>query len=284
MRIAAGDVPPLLRGVSIRSLDLALLQAGAGVKGEFENRLKGLIDEVKSSPTPIILFIDEAHTLIGAGGAGGPGRCRQPPEAGPGPRGAAYNRGHHLVRVQEVHREGSGPEPAIPGREGRGARRGGLPGHDAGGGPAPGDAPQGAHPGRRHRRRGAPFAPLPARPAAPRQGRERAGHRVRAPGSGPERDACTAGERHTDASTTWTVQERVLRREAAPGIDHSERLELIATERVAVAGRAAGAQGAMEQGARAGRGRSGETRERLEATVDDGGDKDAGRAAEPSGP
>ena len=72
-RVAAGDVPPPLRNVSIRGLDLALLQAGAGVKGEFENRLKGLIEEVKSSPTPIIVFIDEAHTLIGAGGAAGQG-------------------------------------------------------------------------------------------------------------------------------------------------------------------------------------------------------------------
>ncbi len=72
-RIASGDVPPPLRNVSIRSLDLALLQAGAGVKGEFENRLKGLIEEVKSSPTPIILFIDEAHTMIGAGGQAGQG-------------------------------------------------------------------------------------------------------------------------------------------------------------------------------------------------------------------
>ena len=71
LRIAAGDVPPPLKNVSLRSLDLALLQAGAGVKGEFENRLKGLIAEVKASPTPIILFIDEAHTMIGAGGAAG---------------------------------------------------------------------------------------------------------------------------------------------------------------------------------------------------------------------
>ncbi len=55
----------------MRTLDLALLQAGAGVKGEFENRLKGLIEEVKSSATPIILFIDEAHTMIGAGGQAG---------------------------------------------------------------------------------------------------------------------------------------------------------------------------------------------------------------------
>ncbi|MCC6294812.1 MAG: type VI secretion system ATPase TssH [Bryobacterales bacterium] len=73
MRVASGDVPPPLQGVSVRTLDLALLQAGAGVKGEFENRLKGLIDEVKSSPTPIILFIDEAHTMIGAGGGEGQG-------------------------------------------------------------------------------------------------------------------------------------------------------------------------------------------------------------------
>ncbi len=70
-RVAAGDVPPPLRGVAVRTLDLALLQAGAGVKGEFENRLKGLIEEVKASPTPIILFIDEAHTMIGAGGQAG---------------------------------------------------------------------------------------------------------------------------------------------------------------------------------------------------------------------
>jgi type VI secretion system protein VasG len=73
LRIVQGDVPPPLKNVTLRTLDLALLQAGASVKGEFENRLKGLIDEVKKSPTPIILFIDEAHTMIGAGGAAGQG-------------------------------------------------------------------------------------------------------------------------------------------------------------------------------------------------------------------
>ncbi|MEZ5978993.1 MAG: type VI secretion system ATPase TssH [Planctomycetota bacterium] len=73
LRIAAGDVPEQLKNVSVRSLDLALLQAGAGVKGEFENRLKGVINEVKSSEQPVILFIDEAHTLIGAGGSAGQG-------------------------------------------------------------------------------------------------------------------------------------------------------------------------------------------------------------------
>jgi len=73
LRIAAGAVPPAHRNVSLRLLDLGLLQAGAGVKGEFENRLRTVIDEVKGSPTPIILFIDEAHTMIGAGGAAGQG-------------------------------------------------------------------------------------------------------------------------------------------------------------------------------------------------------------------
>ncbi len=71
LRIAEGDLPEVLQGVSLRSLDLGLLQAGAGVKGEFENRLKQVIEEVQNSPTPIILFIDEAHTMIGAGGAAG---------------------------------------------------------------------------------------------------------------------------------------------------------------------------------------------------------------------
>ena len=70
-RVVLDDVPPALQGVHIHSLDLALLQAGAGVKGEFENRLKGLINEVKSSTEKIILFIDEAHTMIGAGGQAG---------------------------------------------------------------------------------------------------------------------------------------------------------------------------------------------------------------------
>lgn len=73
LRIAAGDVPPSLRDVELRTLDVGLLQAGASMKGEFENRLRQVIDEVQSSPKPIILFIDEAHTLVGAGGPVGTG-------------------------------------------------------------------------------------------------------------------------------------------------------------------------------------------------------------------
>ena len=73
LRIIEDDVPEILLGVDLLGLDMGLLQAGASVKGEFENRLKGVIDEVKASPKPIVLFIDEAHTLIGAGGAAGGG-------------------------------------------------------------------------------------------------------------------------------------------------------------------------------------------------------------------
>ena len=72
-RLAAGDVPPELKEVTLRTLDIGLLQAGASMKGEFENRLRQVIDEVQASPKPIVLFIDEAHTLIGAGGAAGTG-------------------------------------------------------------------------------------------------------------------------------------------------------------------------------------------------------------------
>lgn len=73
LAVVAGDVPPPLRNVDVRVLDLGLLQAGAGVKGEFENRLKGVLNDVKASVRPVILFIDEAHTLIGAGGQAGQG-------------------------------------------------------------------------------------------------------------------------------------------------------------------------------------------------------------------
>ena len=73
LRLAKGDVPPALKEVSLLTLDIGLLQAGASMKGEFENRLRQVIEEVQASPKPIILFVDEAHTLIGAGGAAGTG-------------------------------------------------------------------------------------------------------------------------------------------------------------------------------------------------------------------
>jgi type VI secretion system protein VasG len=73
LRVAEGAVPPALRGAAVLALDLGALQAGAGVRGEFEERVRSVIDEVRASPRPVILFIDEAHTLIGAGGAEGQG-------------------------------------------------------------------------------------------------------------------------------------------------------------------------------------------------------------------
>ena len=73
LRIVEDDVPDMLKGVTLLGLDMGALEAGAGMKGEFENRLKGVINEIKASEKPIILFIDEAHTLVGAGGSAGGG-------------------------------------------------------------------------------------------------------------------------------------------------------------------------------------------------------------------
>ena len=123
-RIAQGDVPPPLKNVVLRTLDLGLLQAGAGVKGEFENRLKQVIAEVKASPVPIILFIDEAHTMIGAGGQAGQGDAANLLKPALARGELPHHRRHHLGRIQEVLREGRRPRPAVPGRQGRGARRG----------------------------------------------------------------------------------------------------------------------------------------------------------------
>jgi type VI secretion system protein VasG len=105
-RLARGDVPPPLQDVSVHTLDIGLLQAGASMKGEFENRLRQVIDEVQASPKPIILFVDEAHTLIGAGGR--PARVTPPTcSSRARARHAAHDRSHDVGRIQEVHREGS---------------------------------------------------------------------------------------------------------------------------------------------------------------------------------
>src|SRR3546814_20185074 len=76
LRIAAGDVPPALREVSLRTLDVGLLQAGASMKGDFENRPRQVIEEVQASTKPILLFINEAPNIVGAGGAAGTGTGR----------------------------------------------------------------------------------------------------------------------------------------------------------------------------------------------------------------
>ena len=123
LRIVAGDVPRPLKNVSLRTLDLGLLQAGAGVKGEFENRLKSVIEEVKPSPTPIILFIDEAHTLIGAGGAAGQGDAAnllKPALARGELRTIAATT---WAEYKKYFEKDAGVDTPVPGGEGRGAER-----------------------------------------------------------------------------------------------------------------------------------------------------------------
>ena len=94
-RIADGDVPETLKDHSLMALDLGALIAGAKYRGEFEDRLKAVLKEVEASDGRVILFIDELHTLVGAGGRGGRGRCGQPAQAGPGTRRVALHRGDH---------------------------------------------------------------------------------------------------------------------------------------------------------------------------------------------
>ena len=180
LRIAAGDVPPMLRDVSLRMLDVGLLQAGASMKGEFENRLRQVIDEVQSSPKPIILFIDEAHTLIGAGGAAGTGDAANllKPALARGTlrtiaattwaeykqyfeKDPALTRRFQVMQIDE-------PDEATRDR------------HDARHRRAAGEASQGADPGRGDRGGGAPVAPL--HPGAPIAGQigQPARHRLRA--------------------------------------------------------------------------------------------------------
>ena len=113
-RVAAGDVPPPLRGVKVCALDIGLMQAGASMKGEFEQRLRSVIDEVQNSPTPIILFIDEAHTLIGAGGAAGTGDAAnllKPALARGTLRTIAATT---WLGIPAVFREGPGADPPLP--------------------------------------------------------------------------------------------------------------------------------------------------------------------------
>src|SRR5262249_25109507 len=108
LRIANGDVPPTLKDVQLWVLDIGLLQAGASMKGEFENRLRSVIDEVQASAKPIILFIDEAHTLIGAGGgAGNPDSYGRPRGAGGTPGTGAAPGGAE----KKKHTEKAPPPP-----------------------------------------------------------------------------------------------------------------------------------------------------------------------------
>jgi type VI secretion system protein VasG len=221
VRLARGDVPPQLKDVSLYVLDIGLLQAGASMKGEFENRLRSVIDEVQASPKPIILFIDEAHTLIGAGGAAGTGDAANLLKPGARARQAAHDRRDDVGRVQEAHREGPGADAALPGRPGGRAERG------EGGADAARRRldPREASPGRPARRSdhggGSPLAPLhPGAPAA-RQGGEPARHRVRARRRQPARDAAELEDCQRRLEALRTEGE-IIGREEAIGIDVGE--------------------------------------------------------------
>ena len=189
-RIVAGDVPPALKDVKLMTLDIGLLQAGASMKGEFENRLRQVIEEVQSSPTPIILFIDEAHTLIGAGGAAGTGDAANllKPALARGTlrtiaattwaeykkyfeKDPALTRRFQVVQVEEPSEHEGHPD-------------------DARHRPAAGEAPPGADPGRGDRGGGAAVAPLHPRPATAGQVGQPAGH---GGGAGRGQPACGAG-------------------------------------------------------------------------------------------
>ena len=227
LRIAAGEVPPSLQEVILRVLDLGLLQAGASMKGEFEQRLKGVIDAVRNSAQPIILFIDEAHTLIGAGGAAA--RRRQPAQAGPGARRVAHPGGHHLAGIQEILREGPGADPALPVGPGRGAGRGHRRGDAARRRRQAGTASRRADHGRGHRRCGEAVAPLHLRPPVTGQGDQRARHRLRAGRPRPARRAAAAGKPAPPRAGAGRELQR-LRREQATGLDHSARITALESE------------------------------------------------------
>jgi len=274
MRVAEGEVPPVLRNVSVRSLDLALLQAGAGVKGEFESRLKGLIDEVKSSPTPIILFIDEAHTMIGAGGAAGQNDAANllKPALARGElrtlaattwseykkyfeKDPALTRRFQVVKVEEPEEEACKVmmRGVVPSLEKHHKVRILDDGMDA-------------------------AVRLSARYLSERQLPDKAVSvldtacaRLALGQSSTPPPLENAQRRLQDVD----VQMRVLRREETLGIDHSERLELLANQREAIQAELA----VLEERWTRERdlvAKIRETRERLEATVSDGDEQKAG--------
>ncbi len=240
-RIASGDVPPPLKGVSLRSLDIGLLQAGASMKGEFENRLRQVIDEVQSSATT-------HHPVHRRGPHLDRGRRRrrhrrrgQPAQAGPGARQTAHHRGHHLGRVQEAHREGSGAHPAIPGGAGGRARRDQGPAHDARDGVRAGEAPSGSRAGRSAGGGGQAVPPLHPGPPVARQGGQSARHLLCPGGDQP---ACGAargrgqpppypGARNRDRRSSV---ERWLSGSAAPPAREKDVQEKLEAEKQRLAG------------------------------------------------
>ena len=192
LRLARGDVPPALKDVSLYTLDIGLLQAGASMKGEFENRLRQVIDEVQASPKPIILFVDEAHTLIGAGGAAGTGDAAnllKPALA----RGTLRTIAATTWAIQSLHREGPGAHASIPGRAGLGAERGEGDPHGARCRDDAREASSRAVARRSTRSRRPAVAPLYSGASIAGQGRQPARYRLCPCGHQPARRAAAAG-------------------------------------------------------------------------------------------
>ena len=123
LRIVDGDVPESLRNKRLMALDMGALIAGAKYRGEFEERLKAVLSEVTAAAGEVILFIDEMHTLVGAGKADGAMDAANLHQAGAGAGRAALHRRDHAGRVPQVRREGRGPGPAVPAADGGGADR-----------------------------------------------------------------------------------------------------------------------------------------------------------------
>ena len=179
-RIVAGDVPTTLQGKKLISLDLGSMVAGSKYRGEFEERLKSVLNEIKNADGQIITFIDEIHTIVGAGAAERLDGRRQYVEAHAGPRRTAPDRRDHAGRIPREHREGSGIGTPFPaGVRGR-AKRGGHHRHPARPQTALRSAPQGDDRRRRPGRRRDPLEPVHLRSSTAGQG-HRPGRRGRRP-------------------------------------------------------------------------------------------------------
>ena len=185
-RIVDGDVPASLKDKRIVALDLGAMVAGAKYRGEFEERLKAVLDEIRGSEGQIITFIDELHTVVGAGAAEGCDGRLQHAQADAGPGRAAHGRRHHARRVPQAHREGRRPGAPLPaGAGGRAERRGHHrdPARPQGALRGP---PRRPHPGLRPGGGGGALRPLHHRPVPARQG-DRPGRRGRLPAADRDR-------------------------------------------------------------------------------------------------
>ena len=187
-RIVRGDVPEGLRDKTIFALDMGALVAGAKYRGEFEERLKAVLNEVKAGEGRILLFIDELHTVVGAGAAEGAmdaGNMLKPMLA----RGELHMIGATTLDEYRNTSRRTPPGAPLPAGAGRRAHRRGHHVDPAGPAGTPGGVPRGPHPGRRPGRRRHPQPPLHQRPVPARQG-HRPGRRGLAPGSAPRSTRC----------------------------------------------------------------------------------------------